>query len=119
MSILRDNAKEIAQAVICGAGALVTLWLGVSAGNTVTGTLLYAVSWAILASCAGYWIWAIFDNIEQARWRAQIERELIDAGAFGCFPQGYSVTHEPIPAWPKASQIEDEIRRNLNGEEAQ
>lgn len=111
MSILRDNAKEIAQAVICGAGALVTLWLGVSAGNTVTSTLLYAVSWAILAGATGYWIWAIFDNIEQARMYEQINRELLDAGAYGCHPAASS--------WPKASQIEEEIRRNLNGEESQ
>lgn len=97
-AFLTRNMWELAQVVVCAAGASVTLWIAAMLPISWLEQFWYGGCWVVFAACTGYWIWAIFDNAEQDR----LERE-VDT-LFNALEH----TEDPYLA--------GEVRRTLNGE---
>lgn len=97
MTFIKRNAWPLIQIVVCIFGALVSLWIGVTDGNQ----FWFAGCYVVFVVTAGYWVWAIFDNAETDALYAEVQRMAADIEA----------TEDPYLA--------GEVRRVLNGEEAQ
>lgn len=72
--------KYILNLIACIAGAALSLWMpGVDGGALVA---LYAVTWTVFVGCAGYWVWAILDDCEQAQAITEMVNALEAAGVY-------------------------------------
>lgn len=100
-AFLDFNRKEIALGIApCTFGAIVSLGLGVTTTD-LSFAAWCAVCYAVFVVTDGYWVWAIFDNHKLDALQKEIDDLVADIEA----------TEDPYLA--------GEVRRVLNGEEAQ
>jgi hypothetical protein len=97
MTFIKRNARELAWVVFNALFAAFNLFM--SAHTAWPG--LYAVFFAAHVACGGFWVWCIFDNAYTDALEADIERMTADLER----------TEDPY--------LTAEVRRTLNGEEAQ
>lgn len=111
MTFIKRNARELAWIVFNALLAAFNLFM--SAHTAWPG--LYAVFFAAHVACGGFWVWCIFDNAYTDALDADIERMAAD------IERQHPNVLEHLRRAENAGNpyLVAEVRRTLNGEEAQ